>query len=478
MARARATVINEERPFGIHELFFSTTNPNGIIRAGNRVFARVSGWSSNELIGQPHNILRHPDMPRVVFKLLWDEIGAGRPVVAYVKNLARTGAYYWVIASVVPVEGGYLSVRFKPSSALFPTVSALYAQLLKIEQDIERAGGSKVETMAASGKALDDALKGLGFESYRDFMYAFVPSEVKSRDAEMARQRHTVAADALDAEGDLGTIAEHVAEVRTFLHDEFAHMGSFIELGDALVEKARFVNDLSKNVRLISQNVSISARRRELAGRPLAVVGDTIREQADAVGQITTGLTTRIHELSKALHRQAFRISISRLQAQTMSTFIAELNSGSTASLGETHVGSAFDSLAALSECLTVDARVLFDDHRAMAKTLAETATEASQLQDRVRTLNMIRMTGRVEVSRLPDPAEFAVLFDTIETQLAEADERLSELSEAMVTIKGATSRALAQEGDVRGRLDKVALAAGRLRQTDSATPPAEGAGA
>ena len=162
MARPGKTLLNEERPFGIEELFFSTTNPTGIIRSGNRVFTRVSGWSAAELIGQPHSILRHPDMPRVVFKLLWDEISAGRPVVAYVKNLAKNGAFYWVIASVVPIEGGYLSVRFKPSSGLFPTVEGLYTQLLKIEQDVESSGGSKAQAMAASGAALGQALGSLG----------------------------------------------------------------------------------------------------------------------------------------------------------------------------------------------------------------------------------------------------------------------------------------------------------------------------
>ena len=61
MARPGTTLLNEERPFGIEELFFSTTTPSGIIRAGNSVFRRVSGWDGAELIGQPHSILRHPD---------------------------------------------------------------------------------------------------------------------------------------------------------------------------------------------------------------------------------------------------------------------------------------------------------------------------------------------------------------------------------------------------------------------------------
>ena len=71
--------------FLIDEMFFSTTDKKGIIRSGNAVFARVSGYPMAELVGQPHNIIRHPDMPRVVFRLLWDFLGRNLPVVALVK---------------------------------------------------------------------------------------------------------------------------------------------------------------------------------------------------------------------------------------------------------------------------------------------------------------------------------------------------------------------------------------------------------
>lgn len=472
MARPGIAPTNEERSFGIDELFFSTTNAKGIIVAGNRVFTRVSGWTAAELTGEPHSILRHPDMPRVVFKLLWDEIGAGRPVVAYVKNLAKTGAYYWVIATVVPYEGGYLSVRFKPSSAVFPTVEGLYAQLLKIEQDTESGGGTKAQAMAASSAALSQALASLGFASYQEFMFSFVPEELRSRDAGMARQGRQAGVAAADRSDTLGELVADMATVQAFLHDEFSQLGEFISLGETLVGKARFIQDLAKNVRLISQNVSISARRRELAGRPLAVVGDTIREQADRVGEVTVSLTQRIHALSDRLRAQAFRISLSRLQAQTASAFVAEMaDELDGRSTDDQRVGLESESMGALIQCLMTDARGLFDDYRAIARGLAQTTSEVMQLGDLTRTLNMIRMTGRVEVSRLKDPLEFEVLFETIEKQLVEADGHLNELVAAISSIKVSTSRGLGQEGVVRGRLDRAVEVVSRIRAAEQQTP-------
>ena len=105
---ARPTVVPrpQERAFGPHELFFSTTDRKGIIRSGNQVFVRVSGHPLETLLGAPHNIIRHPDMPRAVFQLLWSYLDQGKPFAGFVKNMAADGCYYWVMALVVPIDGG------------------------------------------------------------------------------------------------------------------------------------------------------------------------------------------------------------------------------------------------------------------------------------------------------------------------------------------------------------------------------------
>ncbi|NEX19288.1 PAS domain S-box protein [Thiorhodococcus mannitoliphagus] len=122
------------------DFIVSKTDPTGRITYGNRIFIEFSGYAEAELIGSQHNIIRHPDMPRGVFKLLWDSIQAKRECNAYVKNMAKDGSFYWVLANVTPdldANGnitGYLSVRRKPKPSAVATVADLYRAMLAAEQ--------------------------------------------------------------------------------------------------------------------------------------------------------------------------------------------------------------------------------------------------------------------------------------------------------------------------------------------------------
>ena len=95
----------EERTFGADELIVSKTDPRGVITYANDVFLRVSGYDMDEVVGRPHNLIRHPDMPRAVFQLLWDTLTERRELFAYINNLASDGAHYWVLAHVTPSYG-------------------------------------------------------------------------------------------------------------------------------------------------------------------------------------------------------------------------------------------------------------------------------------------------------------------------------------------------------------------------------------
>lgn len=128
-----------EVPFPEGRLIVSRTDLKGIITHANAAFVELSGWERDELIGTPHHILRHPDMPKIAFKGLWDDIAAGKKWHGYVKNLRKDGAYYWVYATAVPnVRNGqivgYTSVRRKPSRTRINELIPLYAQWLAQEQ--------------------------------------------------------------------------------------------------------------------------------------------------------------------------------------------------------------------------------------------------------------------------------------------------------------------------------------------------------
>lgn len=122
------------------DLIVSKTDIKGRITYGNEVFIKMSGFQEKELLNSPHNILRHEDMPSVVFKLFWETLENKGSINAYVKNKCKNGDYYWVYATASPsidINGnviGYYSVRCKPNPKALNTIELIYADLLKIEQ--------------------------------------------------------------------------------------------------------------------------------------------------------------------------------------------------------------------------------------------------------------------------------------------------------------------------------------------------------
>ena len=138
----------------------SETDEKGKITFANDYFQEVSGYTKEELTGQPHSIVRHPDMPKVVFKLLWESIQKGKNINAVVKNLAKDGRYYWIFTEFEIRKDtdtgriiGYHASRKKISRYVIEIIAELYAKLLEIE---------KKEGVEASEKYLINFLKEKG----------------------------------------------------------------------------------------------------------------------------------------------------------------------------------------------------------------------------------------------------------------------------------------------------------------------------
>lgn len=148
-----------ERRLREDDFIVSKTDLTGRIVYGNRIFVEYSGYAEHELVGTQHNIIRHPDMPRAVFQLLWDTIKSGHECFAYVKNMAKDGSFYWVFANVTPSYDaagqmtGYLSVRRKPKESAVNLVGGVYRAMLEAEQRV----GPR-DAIAAASKLLTDLL--------------------------------------------------------------------------------------------------------------------------------------------------------------------------------------------------------------------------------------------------------------------------------------------------------------------------------
>ena len=162
---------NNEKKFSSDALLVTKTDLKGRITYANRAFMEIVKMGESTLVGSPHNIIRHPDMPKIIFKLLWKYLQNGEEIHAYVKNLCADGDYYWVFANVTPsydpVEHskviGFHSSRRVPTKEALDIIIPLYKKLLEVE---------KKSGVDASEKIFNKLLQEKGL-AYDEFILSF-----------------------------------------------------------------------------------------------------------------------------------------------------------------------------------------------------------------------------------------------------------------------------------------------------------------
>lgn len=152
----------QEVVLGDEEIIVSKTDLAGRITYVNRAFMRVANFPESAVLGKQHNVVRHPDMPRGAFKLLWDTLKQQREFFGYVKNITADGHFYWVFANVTPdrdAQGkhvGYFSVRRKPNRDAVATMQSLYQEMLAVERQagVANAPAASVDFLHAKLKSM------------------------------------------------------------------------------------------------------------------------------------------------------------------------------------------------------------------------------------------------------------------------------------------------------------------------------------
>lgn len=156
---ARVVPSRTEVFFDKDDIIVSKTDLAGRITYANKVFCDIAGYSEAELMGQPHSIIRHPDMPRAVFKTLWDTINDGREIFAYVKNMAKNGDFYWVFAHVTPTFGADRTIIGFHSNRRVPDRRVLESAIIPLYAELRRAEAMHVngkDSLAAGSRAFSD----------------------------------------------------------------------------------------------------------------------------------------------------------------------------------------------------------------------------------------------------------------------------------------------------------------------------------
>jgi len=181
MATPKPSPINEEIVLDPEKTILSKTNKKGIILYANDYFVEISGYSVGQLMGKPHNIIRHPDMPKVVFELLWQRILAKKNIHAVVKNLAKDGRYYWVVTDFTveanPETGNIIGLYAHRKAAprhIIDEVSKVYKNLLEVEKEAGFAASLRYFV-----GFLDE--KGMDYDQWVASLAMNVPQETKKK---------------------------------------------------------------------------------------------------------------------------------------------------------------------------------------------------------------------------------------------------------------------------------------------------------
>ena len=175
MRRPHIAPTGFERTFRDDELIVSKTDPTGRITYANDLFVRLAGYTRTELMGAPHSIVRHPDMPRGIFKFLWDTLATGNEVFAIVKNMSRNGDHYWVLAHVSPTfaaDGtiiGHHSNRRTAERESIAVLEPIYALMRQVEEKQGKVAGAdaSIPVLMAELKARNTTYSSLMFGKER-----------------------------------------------------------------------------------------------------------------------------------------------------------------------------------------------------------------------------------------------------------------------------------------------------------------------
>lgn len=162
-----------ERRLQENDIIVSKTDPTGRILYVNKTFLTISDFTEDEVLGKPHNLVRHPDIPRCIFKLMWETLQSGHEFFTYLCNLTKYGDHYWVFAHVTPSFDergtivGFHSNRRSPDYSVIPTVAELYRSLV----EEERRHSDRRKGMLAAATRLQEAVNKRA-PAYDEFIFS------------------------------------------------------------------------------------------------------------------------------------------------------------------------------------------------------------------------------------------------------------------------------------------------------------------
>lgn len=405
-----------ERYYGPGEVLFSTTDAKGVIQSVNETFVRLSRYDEHELVGRPHNVIRHPDMPGAVFHLLWERIRSGLPAVAYVTNRAKDGALYRTFATIVPLGDGYMSVRTAINRLdLWAPIALAYSLTREVELGMREAGLSRSQAAARGAMDLRDRLAALGYASDVDVMRALIPAEVdERRRLAPVRLPTTTARDALHAlVAPMALVDEELTALR-------AHFDDAAALADELSE-AR-VGILATVDALAASSDAVAAVAASDAAPALATTARGASSLAAEVSGILAPLIDLLGEVQAAIRDLTAGLALSMLHSDMAMMFVAEAHDADMAEQAAPSIRNLARTVSGL-----VDAD---ESSRARVSAYLSRAASAVEIAEApLHDFQRILSQWRSLVLRLNVGADFAHVLAPVDRQLSRGIDEMNSLS-------------------------------------------------
>lgn len=425
--RSKPTPVDAPRDFRIEEMFFSTTDQRGIITSGNEVFVRIAGYAIDELLGQAHNIVRHPDMPRAFYRLVWDRLKQGLPVAGYVKNLAADGRYYWVYAVLTPLQDGYLSVRFKPTTETLARIASLYGTMRQAEQ---AAGKNSAASMDAGLDRLHAGLQALGFHDYESFMVAALHAELKSRDETIRRQGLELVSSRLkvaeDANGDsMQSIYRKCQATYAEINHLYGELDQYARLRVDLLKHFNSVVDAASEFQVIALNATIKSAHMGAQGRCIGVVAGQLADISRQISVISADLTQKMGPVTAGLQTIILNLATARLQLEMIMRFCEEL-------AAPTNGITQADDVENLVTSLEHTMRLVVDGLNSAQAGLQGFSLKAEEMHRHNLTMQVVQIGGAVEACRLEDGGSLSQTFLDVRHKTEGSKAKLEELSDVI----------------------------------------------
>ena len=435
---------NVEARFNIDEIFFSSTDPKGVILAGNKVFFNIAKYEPEELIGSPHNVVRHPDMPKTIFKLLWDYIKSKKPIIAYVKNLAKDGSYYWVVALVLPIVGKdgkikkYLSIRVKPTSKYFEYIPALYKKLKEVEN---RYGIDDAMSY------LSEEVEKLGFESYDDFMFAVLREEILSK-SDVLKVKSIDIYPSDDFTRAIYAIFKFSKDIDNIYDEIYSKIGKLETFGKILKEKSEYIFNLTDNIRLISLNSSVESFKLGSDGASFSVLSAEMRKNSEVGNKIIEEMKNTTDEISQVLRNIVDSISVSKLEIIAITQFLNEIiNYGK-----DEHSGQ---SLCDLMYLLDVNSQEDMKLSHKLSKLLNDINENIKNLKILIKRLEFLYLNGMVESAHQTETS-FSIIFTEVNKLVESTRSIVNEINNPLLEVIDENKKIFANIQKVSNDLEKI----------------------